>query len=133
MPWHSPMFPPRAVLFGWLNIPVLWLDAEPNPPPVEAPKAGALLPAAIEAPKGDLNNPPPDALLVLLLVLLLPPKPPKPPDVPAVAVPLPKRPEPAVLVVAPKPLARFWPNDEVPDPEPKPPVAPVNICVSLYP
>ncbi len=110
VPWHSPMFPPRAVLFGCPKGAVVWGEGEPKPPPVEAPnKVVPRLPAVLfEEPKvvgleAAPNKPPPDALLLLLLL----PKPPNPPEVPAVAVPLPKRPVPAELVVEPKPLARF--------------------------
>lgn len=75
-----------------------WLFVEPNPPPVlpNSPPEGFPPP---NAGFGADPNKPPLELLLLLVVL---PNPPNPLVVPAVAVPLPKRPPPLEVVEAPK-------------------------------
>lgn len=119
MPWHSRLFPVKAVLcvapktlVGWLFVAPKALLPPPNKPPPEvvpAPKAGLL--AAL--PKS-----PPPVLFVLLpkadvgfVALLVVPKPPKPVGVPAVEVLLPNRPPPLVVV---PPKAGLAPNGEEP-------------------
>ena len=77
-----------------------WLLVEPNPPPVlPVPNKP---PPVFPPPKAGLgvdpNKPPPEVLLLLLEL----PNPPNPLVVPAVAVPLPKRPPPLEVVEAPK-------------------------------
>ena len=92
---------PRAELIGALKaLACCGLFVEPKPPPVLPLPNNP--PEAFPPPKAgfcaDPNKPPLEVLLLLVEV----PNPPNPLVVPAVAVPLPKRPPPLDVVEAPK-------------------------------